>query len=122
MEYVHSLPGRLRIRVSRLRGRPSDVQQIRAELLARDGIRSVTANDRLGSLLITYDSTVLSAEQVLETLHRLGLPRALPAGTHGAPPEHAVTRIAGWTVEALAEALAQKVAEFALLSVVRALI
>lgn len=124
MDYVHSLPGRLRVRMSRLRGCPEEVQRLRALLQRVHGIRSVSTNDRLGSLLITYDTGVVGEHQLWEALQlpagggSVAVIRPDPSSGSAAPG----AALAGRAGEALVEAAAQKLAEIAVMAMVRALI
>jgi hypothetical protein len=71
LEYVHFIPGRLRLRIKTLRHR---VQAADAEIEvgAIPNITSAAANPLTGSLTITFDREQLSIGDLWETLQRLG--------------------------------------------------
>jgi hypothetical protein len=56
IEFAHSVPGRLRIRVRHI----ADAEQIRALVLHVPSVTAATLNQLTGSLVITYDPTQLS--------------------------------------------------------------
>ena len=123
MIYVHSTPGRLRIRIPELRGLREETDRACDRLLAVEGILSVKANHLTGSLLILYDRARMSAEAVWAALLRFGYVRRQP------PPavtgREAESYSAHWTSKAtgaVVEAVVQKVAEASLMMLVRALI
>ena len=72
---VHSLPGRLRLRIGLLKKLPDDWLNV-AEVLqhaisAPDGIDRVDFDPRTGSLLVRYDSDTYNESDVLGYLHSL---------------------------------------------------
>lgn len=72
---VHYLPGRLRLRLDRLRGNPEQARRFEAELAAVPGVRRVQAKPASGSLLLEYRPAALrSADaraELAAALHRL---------------------------------------------------
>jgi len=71
--YVHSTPGRMRIRVPAFCGEEQACRRMEEALTARPGITRVTANALTGSILILFDSRRLDDRQILTTLGELGL-------------------------------------------------
>lgn len=71
--YVHSTPGRMRIRVPALRGEESRYRRMEADLAARPGITHVTANPLTGSVLILFDACRMEDRDVLDALGAMGL-------------------------------------------------
>jgi hypothetical protein len=51
---VHAIPGRIRLKVSRLRGNPASAAEIEVRLSALDGVDRVTASPTTGSVVVTY--------------------------------------------------------------------
>jgi hypothetical protein len=71
-EIVHHVPGRLRLRSASLhRNAPASVAA-RRRLRHIDGVTAVTANSCTGSLLIEYDRTRLSLDDLRRLLGRHG--------------------------------------------------
>jgi len=72
---IHSLPGRVRIELPALRKIPADkrdlVERVVAELWVPDGIKSLDLSLITGSVVIRYDATEVSEQQVLETIRSL---------------------------------------------------
>lgn len=125
MSYVHSVPGRLRVRTTRLRGRQGEAEHVRSRLLAVEGVQSVKVNDLTGSILVSYDCAAASLESVWSALFELGcvsqeaasLPAAVRQGADGT-----VSHLADKATSVFVEMLAQKVAEVSVMALVRALV
>jgi Heavy metal associated domain 2 len=129
--YVHSIPGRLRVRSAAFRNHPENAKTARSLLGDLEGIRSVDANLITGSLLIRYDDQVVNSTQVLSTLVAEGWIKQLPSPKPA--PRAAAPKIAGrWrrVADSLSEALpdmiadliADKLAQRAAVALVRAVI
>ncbi len=65
LEVVHALPGRLRLRVPSLCGRPRALADFAASLKRLDGIHDVTVNPVLGTALVRYDAAALTPSLVV---------------------------------------------------------
>lgn len=77
---VHALEGRLRIKVSEIKGAPERAQRIESQLRMMEGIEDVTANPITGSVLILYDARRTAMGDITETLQTWGyLRRPVPA-------------------------------------------
>lgn len=59
VQVVHALPGRVRLKLSRLKNNIAYADEIQGALLKVSGITHLEANPKTGSLLIEYDSNVL---------------------------------------------------------------
>lgn len=59
VQVVHALPGRVRLKLPRLRNNTAYAAEIQRDLLKVSGIKHLESNPRTGSLLIEYDSNVL---------------------------------------------------------------
>ncbi len=70
--YVHSVPGRLRVRLYNVRKNPGAAEKIKNCLLDIRGIRSVDVSTLTGSVTINYDANVLSASDLLAFLNGQG--------------------------------------------------
>ena len=65
LEVVHALPGRLRLRIPSLAGRPRALADFETSLKRLDGIASVSTNATLGTALVRYDAAKLSPSLVV---------------------------------------------------------
>ncbi len=68
LKVVHALPGRVRLRVARVKGNPALARQAQERLAQVPGIRQVEAKPGTGSLLIHYDTERLLSLASLEIL------------------------------------------------------
>ncbi len=68
LEIVHALPGRVRIKVARLRGDPKLAEEARTKLAKVPGILNIETNVLTGSVLILFDPERLGS---LESLAKL---------------------------------------------------
>jgi len=67
--YVHSVPGRLRVRIPAAKGNAITREKLVNQINALEGITSVVANPVTGSLLICYDAAITNATACLEILN-----------------------------------------------------
>jgi cation transport ATPase len=70
--YLHALDGRLRIKITAVKGSTQQAQEIEQQFQACEGITEVTANPVTGNVLILYDSQRISQEAILDLLRRQG--------------------------------------------------
>jgi len=68
LKVVHALPGRVRLRVDKVKGNPALARQAQKKLAKVPGIRQVEAQPGTGSLLIHYDMDQLCSMASLEIL------------------------------------------------------
>jgi len=68
-DYMHHVPGRLRVRAKSLRCNSAARATTLRKLQAQDGIRSVRLNPKAGSVTVFYDVDVMNADQILAFLH-----------------------------------------------------
>lgn len=66
--YVHSVPGRLRVRIPEIRHQVHRCGEIRDEILSHRGVDSVTVNPVTGSVKIQYDPALADEEQFFNLL------------------------------------------------------
>jgi hypothetical protein len=69
IKVAHALPGRVRLKIPRVKENPELARQAQERLSRVPGIRKVKANPATGSLLILYDLAMLAS---VETLGPLG--------------------------------------------------
>jgi copper chaperone CopZ len=129
--YVHSIPGRLRVRSRAFRNHPENAKTARSLLGNLEGVRSVDANLITGSLLIGYDEKIVDATRLLGALLAEGWIECLPApkpSTRAATPKIAGRwrRVTDSLSEALpdmmADLIADKLAQRAAVALVRAVL
>ena len=68
VKVVHFIPGRVRLRVDRLRGEPAFADKVRERLSAVDAIRHVDASDLTGSVLVEYDPVAIARPESIDGL------------------------------------------------------
>lgn len=72
---LHYFPGRLRVRVVRLKNAPELSRRVEQELSCVPGVRRVVARHTTGSVLLEYDRALVrsreAAEVLLEAARRL---------------------------------------------------
>jgi copper chaperone CopZ len=70
--YVHSIPGRLRIKTSVIKKNPVLAERIGRLLTSITGVEEVDVNLLTGSVLIRYKPRRIAAEHILSTLSEFG--------------------------------------------------
>jgi hypothetical protein len=71
-DYVHVLPGRLRVRVAEVRRSPDMARRVRQALVALDGVLHVDANPTTGNVLVLFDPERLSWPRIGHELYAIG--------------------------------------------------
>jgi hypothetical protein len=121
LEFVHFVPGRLRLKVSELkhRRRASEAEDY---VFGIPGVKSVVANPATGSLTINFDRHQLSISDLWERLRRQGYvlnvcpePTAIGSVCRG---DQGANRLGLAVITIIVEALAQQSAQ----ALVRALL
>lgn len=80
--YVHNIPGRLRVRATKLKYSTDDALILCQELEKIEGVSETEYNPKAGSLIIFYDVQVLSSEDILYQLHKTELLKTCPISTN----------------------------------------
>jgi cation transport ATPase len=70
--YFHALNGRLRIKISKIKGSAPKAMEVEQLLREVEGIRHVQANATTGNVLIRYHPDQIDQSAVLHALQRLG--------------------------------------------------
>ncbi len=70
--YVHSLNGRLRIKIPEIKGNPIKAQEIEDQFDLITGMQQVSANPITGSLLFIYDPHLLKQGEIFRGLKEMG--------------------------------------------------
>ena len=105
-QYVHHVPGRLRIRSKAFRCSPSSVEAVQEQLRATAGVVEVRHNPRIGSVTVQYDPATDAGRQVLQAFADAG---CLPLGTSApAPGAGESSELAATFGKAIVTALAQQ--------------
>ena len=68
VQVVHAMPGRVRLRISKVRDNPAFAQKAQDKLGRVPGIKRVEVKPLTGSVLIFYDTAVLLAEGAMAAL------------------------------------------------------
>lgn len=80
IELVHSVPGRLRVRIPWMRRDARAAAEIRSAVASIPALRTVATNIVTGSLVVTYDPSAQSVPELWNELQcRLGPGSAVPA-------------------------------------------
>jgi hypothetical protein len=73
-DYMHHVPGRLRLKAAEFRNKPSLLEAARRELMALRGVSSVSTNPLTGSILVEYDPLVSAPAALSEAIQERGFP------------------------------------------------
>jgi copper chaperone CopZ len=117
--YIHALDGRLRVKVTAVKGSPTRAMEIEGQLRTLEGVQDVKANPMTGNVLVLYVPERIGQSEVLGALEHLG-------SLHEHPPmpltveaqSHALQKL----LEMLAETFIRSTVEMALQRLVSALI
>jgi hypothetical protein len=72
-DYVHHVPGRLRLQFDRLRSDSVTSAELARRLLGIDGVEAIRTNHLIGSLTIEYDRSKLASDQLAHKLGERGI-------------------------------------------------
>ncbi|EIJ40979.1 hypothetical protein BegalDRAFT_0053 [Beggiatoa alba B18LD] len=116
--YIHHIPGRLRVRTDRLRHATCQSTELSELLLQLKGVESCQINPKTGSLLVHYDVTCLTGDDILYQLHKVG---CLESGlTTAMSQRSAVNHTGALLGNALFSAVVKKSLETSMLSLAKA--
>ncbi|HEY7554803.1 MAG TPA: hypothetical protein VIH18_08335 [Candidatus Binatia bacterium] len=99
--YIHSIPGRLRIKSAAIKKNRVEAAKVQALLASVSGIQSLHVNLLTGSVLVCYNSKEIAESRILFTLSQAGYFDPKKAVTHDDLLHSALTR-AGKTIGSLA--------------------
>jgi copper chaperone CopZ len=111
-QYIHHVPGRIRVRSKAFRCAAEKARRVEAKLHAIAGVRQVRVNPHAGSVIIHYDTAVLSRVDLLALMEQSGCLAA--SGRNG--------QVAGKVGEMFGKALVVAVMEKAVQQSARSLI
>lgn len=92
--YIHGVPGRLRVKTPVVRGSQYKAEEVQQLLKTIRGIMSVTARTLTGSLVISYDPTIINQKEIVEFLKKTGYFDDSKAVTNDHYIQSAVTKVA----------------------------
>jgi|SRR5581483_1314194 len=75
--YLHALDGRVRIKVAEVKGCPEKAADVEERLLGLAGVDEVTANPKTGNVLVLYDPSRVSQDEIMDMLRAAGCFREL---------------------------------------------
>jgi copper chaperone CopZ len=70
--YLHELPGRLRIKIPSLKRNPFQALRLQGVLDDISGVASVSSNLVTGSIVVKFDSAIVSSREIMDVLSREG--------------------------------------------------
>lgn len=68
--YLHSISGRLRVKIPLVKGQPKKALAIQSLLEDLEGVESISANTITGSVVVKYDPAMLHSDQILSLLKK----------------------------------------------------
>jgi len=68
--YLHSIPGRLRVKIPSVKGQPDKARAIRSLLEDVEGVESISANTVTGSVVVKYEPVLVHSDQILSILKK----------------------------------------------------
>ena len=71
MYLVHDVPGRLRVKLEKLRNNPYRLKQVQ-DLLAIEGVHRVKSSPVTGSVVVEYDNLALNSGNLIDLLNSNG--------------------------------------------------
>jgi len=93
---IHTIPGRLRLRVPVLKGTPGLAGSLEALLAAQPGITSASVNSRCYSVTVTYDSFYWTSDSLCAFLRQLHCEEIALYELLNSPENEAPSWIACW--------------------------
>jgi hypothetical protein len=128
--YLHTLPGRLRLKTRSLKNSEDKAAEIRALLRQLPGIETIEINLLTGSMLVRYDPASITSAQILGLLVTnsviTSIPESLPRpplNLHDrAMPAEAAKNVAWMAARTLADFIAEKVLQRAAVVLISAVV
>ncbi len=121
-EYIHHIPGRLRVRVTCLRGNEEKTRAITNRLGSVAGVRSAVVNPLTGSVTLHYDTFQTNSSVLLEFLKaEIGVDAQIPANTAGGAFTRSGVDLQKRVGKAIAAYVVEKAIERSLIALVAAL-
>jgi len=80
--YIHSIPGRLRVKTPWLKGMPERGSDLECLLKSCKGVTKTSTNPLTGSLVVHYDHKTVGEQSLIKILENSGYFQADQAMTH----------------------------------------
>ena len=71
-QYIHHVPGRIRVRSKAFRCRSEKAAKAEKKLLSMTGVQKVRVNSRAGSITVNYDPAGVEQSHILAILEEVG--------------------------------------------------
>lgn len=114
--YIHSVPGRLRIKSPRVKGNRKAAEGVEALLVSVHGVNSVLVNIITGSITVTYDKDAVASDSIINALEASGYFEPSKAITHDQYIHRAASRAGQVIGKSIAGAFMGQVLEGSALS------
>nr|MBS0019492.1 hypothetical protein [Gammaproteobacteria bacterium] len=122
-QYVHYVPGRLRVKCLLLKGNANRAEAVTQLLSAEEGIASCEVNPITGSVLVRYDESATSAYRVLDLLKRGGyIGPGVDLHAQNRSPEKTASDVGTIVSKAVMGALVERVVERSAVALVGAIL
>ncbi|MGD8291080.1 MAG: hypothetical protein PVF37_05230 [Desulfobacterales bacterium] len=110
--YYHNVPGRMRVKIPILKGRPTGIKAVEDLLLGLDGVDRIRNNPVTCSFVINYDPDLLDPQQIIQLLTEHRYFDGTNAITHDQHVQNAAAKaglkvgkiVFGWAVSKTLEA------------------
>jgi copper chaperone CopZ len=108
--YLHVLDGRLRIKVPEVKRAPLKAADVVRTLRNLEGVTYVQANPTTGSVLVLFESGLITPEQIVQALQQIGcLATTAPAGEQNSTQKGIGQKLTETVVQTLFERAVQQV-------------
>jgi hypothetical protein len=129
-QYVHHVPGRVRIKSKAFKNNEENVALARSLFKDLAGVRAIELNGLTGSLLVRYDKSLLSSSKILGLLVANGFISHLPDLERRPAPrriaanlrDHAIRNLLAALPRIIADAVIEKLLQRAALALVAAIV
>src|SRR4051794_37197486 len=75
-DYIHSIPGRLRVKVPEVKRSPEAAMRVQRRLSELEAVREVRANPLTGNVLVLYDRGGTGPDRIIEAIRAPGYLRS----------------------------------------------
>ncbi len=123
--YVHHIPGRLRVRCGAVRRDECRAGVVKTLLQQQNGIRSVEASTITGSIVVNYDPALTTHAAIIDVLRDCGYmapPSAAPVRASHSRPVSPASDFANDVAKKVAAKLVQAAVERSLMALVTAVL
>ena len=100
---VSDIPGRLRVHIPRDRRDARSLEDVRSRLRGIDGVLEVQVRQKAGSVLIRYDASRASREEIIAQFRAVGMDVESTSGANP-HPHHEPARVTSRLADVMADA------------------